>query len=43
MSALAAECVAVLECLACLERGELARALVWLRLADDARSEWVAA
>ncbi len=43
MTALAAECAAVLECIACLEAGDVARALVWLRLADEARAEWLAA
>lgn len=43
MTAVAAECVAVLECIACLEAGDVARALVWLRLADEARAEWLAA
>ena len=36
MSALEAECIAVLEAVACAGVGDWGRAAVWLRLADEA-------
>lgn len=43
MSALEAECVALCMALDCLEVGDDARAAVWLRLADEASAEAMAA